>query len=61
MLKEPLRLLNLFKERLRLLENKDNRLGLCRDIVNNPGIPDDKNGVGDFKRILDAIFRCFLE
>ena len=39
---EPLRLLNLYKERLRLLENKDNRLGLCRDVVNNPGIPDYK-------------------
>ena len=37
-----LRLLNLYKERLRLLENKDNRLGLCRDVVNNPGIPDYK-------------------
>ena len=39
-LSEPLRLLNLIKERLRQLENKDNKLGLCRDIVNNPGIPD---------------------
>jgi len=39
---EPLRLLNLYKERLRLLENKDNKLGLCRDIVNNPQIPDYK-------------------
>ena len=28
-LREPLRLLNLYKERLRLLENKDNKLGLC--------------------------------
>ena len=42
MLKEPVRLLNLYKERLRLLENKDNKLGLCRDVVNNPGIPDYK-------------------
>ena len=42
MLKEPVRLLNLYKERLRLWENKDNRLGLCRDVVNNPGIPDYK-------------------
>ena len=42
MLKEPVRLLNLYKERLRLLENKDNRLGLRRDVVNNPGIPDYK-------------------
>ena len=42
MLKEPVRLLNLYKERLRLLETKDNRLGLCRDIVNNPQIPDYK-------------------
>ena len=42
MLSEPLRLLNIYKERLRLLENKDNKLGLCRDIVNNPGIPDYK-------------------
>ena len=42
MLKEPISLLNLYKERLRLLENKDNRLGLCRDVVNNPGIPDYK-------------------
>ena len=41
-LSEPLRLLNLYKERLRHLENKDNELGLCRDIVNNPGIPDYK-------------------
>ena len=41
-LKEPLRLLNLYKERLRLLENKDNKLGLCRHIVNNPEIPDYK-------------------
>ena len=40
MLKEPLRLLNLYKERLRLLENEDNKLGLCRDIVNTPEIPD---------------------
>ena len=39
---EPLRLLNLYKERLRLLENKDNKLGLCRDIVNNPQIPNYK-------------------
>ena len=39
---EPLRLLNIYKERLRLLENKDNRLGLCRHIVNNPQIPDYK-------------------
>ena len=39
MLSEPLRLLNIYKERLRLLENNDNRLGLCRDIVNNPEIP----------------------
>ena len=39
---EPLRLLNLNKERLRLLENKDNKLGLCRDIVNNPQIPNYK-------------------
>jgi hypothetical protein len=39
---EPLRLLNLYKERLRLLENKDSKLGLCRDIVNNPEIPDYK-------------------
>ena len=39
---EPLRLLNLYKERLRLLENKDNKLGLCRPIVNNPEIPDYK-------------------
>ena len=39
---EPLRLLNIYKERLRLLENKDNKLGLCRDIVNNPEIPDYK-------------------
>jgi hypothetical protein len=42
MLSEPLRLLTLYKERLRLLENKDNTLGLCRHIVNNPGIPDYK-------------------
>ena len=42
MLKEPLRLLNLYKERLRLLENKDNKLALCRDVVNNPRIPDYK-------------------
>ena len=42
MLKEPVRLLNLYKERLRLLENKDNRLGLCRGVVSNPGIPDYK-------------------
>jgi len=41
-LSEPLRLLNLYKERLRQLENKDNKLGLCRDVVNNPGIPDYK-------------------
>ena len=27
---------------LRLLENKDNKLGLCRGIVNNPRIPDYK-------------------
>jgi len=39
---EPLRLLNLYKERLQLLENKDNKLGLCRDIVNNPQIPNYK-------------------
>ena len=39
---EPLRLLNLYKERLRLLENKDNKLGLCRDSVNNPQIPNYK-------------------
>ena len=39
---EPLRLLNLYKKRLRLLDNKDNKLGLCRDIVNNPEIPDYK-------------------
>ena len=30
---EPLRLLNLYKERRRQLENKDNKLGLCRDIA----------------------------
>ena len=41
-MREPLRLLNLYKERLRRLENKDNRLGLCRDIVNNKEIPDYK-------------------
>ena len=41
-LSEPVRLLNLYKERLRLLENKDSKLGLCRDVVNNPGIPDYK-------------------
>jgi hypothetical protein len=42
MLSEPLRPLNIYKERLRLLDNKDNRLGLSRDIVNNPEIPDYK-------------------
>ena len=41
-LSEPLRLLNLYKERLSQLETKDNKLGLCRDVVNNPGIPDYK-------------------
>ena len=41
-LSEPLRLLNIYKERLRHLENKDNKLALCRHIVNNPGIPDYK-------------------
>ena len=39
-LSEPLRLLNIYKERLRQLENKINKLGLCRGVVNNPGIPD---------------------
>ena len=35
-----MRLLNLYKERQRLLNNKDNKRGRCRDIVNNSEIPD---------------------
>ena len=37
-----MRMLNLYKTRLVLLENKDNKLALCRDILNYPGIPDYK-------------------
>jgi len=39
---EPMRMLNIYKERLGLLENKDNKLGLRRHVVNNPEIPDYK-------------------
>ena len=42
MFSEPLRRLNVLKERLVLLRNKDNKLGLCRDVANNPGILDYK-------------------